>query len=202
VFSVSIPLLQAINKAVACYCAASNWSKALFVTAADGRSDLIEAVVVPALKSRAEQMIESAQRWSTELLAHSERLRVVRANKSARLLTWVESGKGRKSGMGHKAHLVHSGEPDFAESEVYSEASTAISATTNSSLRSGQSMGSSRRGRARHMDRKKASMKEGNKYEDLALMGAIRQLIVHIDAAQGRTDRSAHYSIVQNWSFR
>ena len=35
-------------------------------------------------------------------------------------------------------------------------------------------------------------MKEGNKYEDLALMGAIRQLIVHIDAAQGKTDRPAH----------
>uniref|UniRef100_A0A914XCB4 Uncharacterized protein n=1 Tax=Plectus sambesii TaxID=2011161 RepID=A0A914XCB4_9BILA len=160
--------LLAINSAVTSYCAAGAWAKALCATANSGQSELIEAIILPALKQRADQMTESAQRWTTELRTHCERLQIVRANKSNRLLTWVESG-----------------EADFAESEVYSEASTAISSTsTTSSMRSGQSMSSSRRPRRGHMERKKASMKEGSKYEDLARMGVVRQIIVDIDAAQ------------------
>ncbi|TKR96983.1 hypothetical protein L596_010918 [Steinernema carpocapsae] len=126
----------------------------------DTHEEAVEAGVV----NRANAVLTQINGWGQTLDQHSNRLKLVIANKKNVFEEWLK------------------GERDIdndAQSEVFSETSSIAS---KSSRLSRMSTASSRR--RKQIDRKKRSLKEGGQYEDCALLSAIKEIYVLIDNQQ------------------
>ncbi len=69
-----------------------------------------------------------------------------------------------------------------AESEIFSETSTVVSRKT------GRSMVSARSRRTKRVEKKKQSLKKGSRYEDIALMNVIKEILMQIHSSNGELE--------------
>ncbi|XP_039439416.1 elongator complex protein 1 [Culex pipiens pallens] len=129
---------------------------------ADG--DLVDKVILPNLDEYLQTLIQKLQSEKEEFLKHKDRLLAVRVEKERR-----------------KAEPHHDEEDgrDVEDCDLYSDVSTVASSRhTSSSGRSGKSHRSSKN-RRKH-ERKLLSLKQGNPFEDIALVDALHALVLRI----------------------
>ncbi|XP_055544619.1 elongator complex protein 1 [Wyeomyia smithii] len=132
---------------------------------------LVEAVIRPAVEEYLQTLKQKLTDEKEEFLKHKNRLLVVRQEKAAKKLE----------------QPIDENDPYLEDCDLYSDASTVASSKyTSSSGRSGKSHRSSKN-RRKH-ERKLQNLKEGNPFEDIALIDVLHALVLRICSS----DRQRH----------
>uniref|UniRef100_A0A3P9L654 Elongator complex protein 1 n=1 Tax=Oryzias latipes TaxID=8090 RepID=A0A3P9L654_ORYLA len=138
------------------------WEEALRLVHVHNRQDITETNLKPALLEAFSSQTAFLETQTATFVRHRSRLAVVREQKEkARLEMLDEDG------------------PDCPEAELYSEASSVMTASKYSQSNSRISSRSSKN--RRKAERKKLSLKEGSPTEDRALMYALSEIITTVD---------------------
>nr|XP_061793334.1 elongator complex protein 1-like [Nerophis lumbriciformis] len=139
------------------------WEEALRLIHMHNRTDITETNLKPALVEAASAQIYLVETQAATFLRHRTRLELVRQQKEdkARISILDEDG------------------PDCADAELYSEASSVLSASKYSHSNSRVSSRSSKN--RRKAERKKLSLKEGSPTEERALVYALREIVTTVD---------------------
>jgi len=125
---------------------------------------LLQDQIIAAVKERSQILLESAEQWKEQLDKFAIRLLAVRNAKGEQL-----------------KKLVEDEETEIAESEQRSEASTSTVGSRQSRISTASSTG---RRRQQKTERKKHNLRPGGRFEDAALLNAIKELVVQIDSVQ------------------
>uniref|UniRef100_A0A3B5MHZ7 Elongator complex protein 1 n=1 Tax=Xiphophorus couchianus TaxID=32473 RepID=A0A3B5MHZ7_9TELE len=138
------------------------WEEALRLIYVHNRQDITETNLKPALLEAVNSQTGFLEAQVVTFTRHRSRLAVVREQKEkARLDMLDEEG------------------PDCPDAELYSEASSVLTASKYSQSNSRISSRSSKN--RRKAERKKLSLKEGSPMEDRALMHALSEIITTVD---------------------
>ncbi|XP_054647824.1 elongator complex protein 1 [Dunckerocampus dactyliophorus] len=138
------------------------WEEALRLIHMHNRADITETDLKPALLEASSTQMLFVETQVATFIRHRTRLALVREQKE----------KARLS-------LLDEDVPDCADAELYSEASSVMSASKYSHSNSRISSRSSKN--RRKAERKKLSLKEGSPMEDRALMFALGEIITTVD---------------------
>ncbi|XP_053693456.1 elongator complex protein 1 [Sabethes cyaneus] len=123
----------------------------------------VEAVIRPALEEYLQTLLQKLSSEKEEFLKHKNRLLLVREEKALKKLD----------------KHTDENDPDLDDCDLYSDVSTVASSKyTSSSGRSGKSHRSSKN-RRKH-ERKLLNLKEGNPFEDIALIDVLHALVLRI----------------------
>eukprot|EP00057_Strongylocentrotus_purpuratus_P001045 XP_001190999.2 PREDICTED: elongator complex protein 1 [Strongylocentrotus purpuratus] len=164
----------------------AQWEEALRLMYKHKRTDFIETALKPALIENYENKTDSLANFRTTFERHKSRLSVVRETK-ARQLQEIMDGEGDLNDL---------------DADLYSDASSVMGSVTRSETGSTGSSGSTRsslsaytaysegkprqQGRAgknkRKSERKKNSLKEGSRNEDIGLMEALLLVMKNVDS--------------------
>ncbi|XP_077387627.1 elongator complex protein 1 [Festucalex cinctus] len=139
------------------------WEEALRLITLHDRADIIETNLRPALVEAASSQIFLVETQAAAFSHHRSRLALVRQQKADKARTGVLDEDG----------------PDCADAELYSEASSVMTASKYSHSNSRVSSRSSKN--RRKAERKKLSLKEGNPREEQALMYALGEIVTSVD---------------------
>ncbi|XP_051907945.1 elongator complex protein 1 [Hippocampus zosterae] len=152
------------EEAISTLISGAAWEEALRLIHMYDRADITETDLKPALVEAALAQTFLVETQAAAFLRHRSRLALVRQQKE---------DKARRMGV-----LDEDG-PDCVDAELYSEASSVMSASKYSHSNSRVSSRSSKN--RRKAERKKLSLKEGNPKEEKALMYALGEIITSVD---------------------
>ncbi|KAK3728978.1 hypothetical protein QZH41_008724, partial [Actinostola sp. cb2023] len=160
-------LLKDAEEAVVALIEGYHWEEALRMIYKHSRVDIIETHLKTALHDGYTMYCEAIEQYSETFTKYKTRLQVVRETKERERLEILESGTLR----------------DDTDADIYSDTSsmTGVSGYGSSVGSKGtRSTGRSSKNR-RKLERKKYSLKEGSKNEDLALMFELGEIINQAD---------------------
>jgi elongator complex protein 1 len=158
------------EEAVAVLARCHRWQQALRQAGEDGRPDLVQTHVVPALRARTSEL-------EAEVAARTGRLEQMAARLAA-------VRKGRAAGPASGAPGEEEDDRNLEDAELFSEtssvgsggASTVRTARSSLATRASGRSGKSSKTR-RKADRRLYSVKEGSSHEDLGLVAALHELV-------------------------
>ena len=165
------------EEAVAVLARSHQWAEALRVAREEGREDLVETHVRPALLERRAVLEESAGARSAELGAMLARLEVVRRTRAA-----AAEGEEEED------------DRNVEDADLFSDTSSVGGAPstvrTRSSLQTRVTARSGKSGKTRRKaERRLYSTKEGSAHEDLGILAAVHELVSALPALREEVGR-------------
>ncbi|XP_041464243.1 putative elongator complex protein 1 [Lytechinus variegatus] len=180
---VLIEYANDLEEAITTLVDGAHWEEALRLMYKHKRTDFIETTLKPALVENYESKIDSLANYHSTFERHKSRLAVVRETK-ARQLQEMMDGEGDLNDLDADLYSdASSMMGSVARSETGSIGSTGSTLSAYTAYSEGRAKKGGRAGKNRRKgERKKNSLKEGSRNEDIALMEAMSLIMKNVDS--------------------